>query len=153
MINALSITGRLTKDPELVVTQSNIKLCNVTVAVNRPKDKDGNQKADFIRVLVFNKQAESLVKYQSKGSLIGVEGRIQTSSYDDKNGNKVFSTEVLARAIHFLEPKSQQGNAGGNTNQQQYSAPQATHGQAKQSEENPFNNSNPADIDDGDLPF
>ena len=106
MLNSVALTGRLTKDPELVVTQSNVKLCNITLAVNRPKNKNGEQQADFIRCIVFNAQAENLVKYQRKGSLIAVDGRIQTSSYDDKNGNRQFSTEIVVRGVHYLETQA-----------------------------------------------
>lgn len=136
MINSVALTGRLTKDPELVVTQSNVKLCNITLAVNRPKKQNGEQQADFIRCIVFNAQAENLVKYQRKGSLIAVDGRIQTSSYDDKNGNRQFSTEIVARGVHYLEPQDQQGNGSGNDQQQYNNGQQSQQNRPQQPQNN-----------------
>jgi single-strand DNA-binding protein len=87
------------------MTQSNIAYCNFTIAVNRQfKSDTGEQEADFISAIVWRKNAENLVKFQTKGSLIGIVGRIQTRNYDGDNG-KVYVTEVIADSIQFLEPK------------------------------------------------
>ena len=99
MINTVVLTGRLTKDIELRRTTSG-KICtSFTLAVNRNK-----QETDFINCVAWNKWAELLEKYTRKGSQIGVEGRIQTRNYDDRNGKKVYVTEVLANKITLLEP-------------------------------------------------
>jgi len=108
MINRVILVGRITKDLELKSTQSNISFCNFTLAVNRPfTEKDGTRQADFIQVVVWIKQAEDLVKYQNKGSLIGVDGRIQTRSYE-VDGNMRYVTEVVADSIAYLESKREQ---------------------------------------------
>ena len=105
MINVVVLNGRLTKSPELKMTQSNIAYCNFTIAVNRQfKSDTGEQEADFISAIVWRKNAENLVKFQTKGSLIGIVGRIQTRNYDGDNG-KVYVTEVVADSIQFLESK------------------------------------------------
>ena len=99
MINSVVLTGRLTKDIELRRTTSG-KTCTIfTLAVNRNK-----QETDFINCVAWDKVAELLERYTHKGSQIGVEGRIQTRNYDDKNGKKVYITEVLVNSISFLEP-------------------------------------------------
>jgi len=105
MINNVVLVGRLTKSPELKMTQSNIPFVNFTLAVNRAfKTESGEQEADFISCIVWRKQSESLAKYQTKGSLLGIEGRLQTRTYD-KDGTTVYITEVVADSIQFLEPK------------------------------------------------
>lgn len=102
MINNVVLTGRLTKDIELRRTTSGKTCTSFTLAVNRNK-----QETDFINCVAWNQEAESLEKYTKKGSLIGIEGRIQTRSYDDKNGKKVYITEVLVRNKTFLEKLEQ----------------------------------------------
>ncbi len=105
MINATILVGRLVKTPELKSTQSNIYFTNFTIAVNRQfKSESGEQEADFINCITWRKQAENLCKYQTKGSLIGVQGRIQTRSYEADNGTR-YITEVVADSIQFLETK------------------------------------------------
>ena len=99
MINNVVLTGRLTKDIELRRTTSGKTCTSFTLAVNRNK-----QETDFINCVAWNDVAESLEKYTNKGSLIGIEGRIQTRNYDDRNGKKVYITEVLVNSISFLEP-------------------------------------------------
>lgn len=99
MINTVVLTGRLIKDIELRRTTSGKVCTSFTLAVNRNK-----QETDFINCVAWNDVAESLEKYTNKGSLIGIEGRIQTRNYDDRNGKKVYITEVLVRSKTFLEP-------------------------------------------------
>lgn len=107
MINNVVLVGRLTKDPELRYSSSNIPMVYFTIAVNRAfSDQNGQRQADFIGCVAFRKQAENMARFLSKGSLIGVEGRIQTRNYQGKDGNMVYVTEVLANSIQFLEPKS-----------------------------------------------
>ena len=108
MLNKVVLIGRLTKDPDLRYTTSNIPTVNFTLAVNRPfSNQNGTREADFINIIVWRKQAENVKKYITKGNLVAVEGRIQTRNYDDKEGKKVYVTEVVADNVQFLEPKGQ----------------------------------------------
>jgi len=113
-MNRAVLVGRLTKDPELRYTQSGIAVANFTIAVNRRFAKDGDQSADFIPVIVWQKAAENVAKYLNKGSQVAVEGRIQTSSYDNKDGQRVFRTDVVADQVEFIGSKG--GNTGGSRN-------------------------------------
>lgn len=99
MINTVVLTGRLTKDIELRRTTSGKTCTSFTLAVNRNREE-----TDFINCVAWDKVAELLERYTHKGSQIGVEGRIQTRNYDDRNGKKVYVTEVLVNSISFLEP-------------------------------------------------
>jgi single-strand DNA-binding protein len=106
MINAIILVGRITKSPELKYTQSNIAVVSFTLAVNRQfTDESGERQADFIQCVVWRKQAENMAKYVDKGHLIGIQGRIQTRTYDDDNGKTIYITEVVADNIQFLETK------------------------------------------------
>lgn len=102
-MNQVILTGRLTKDPELKTTSSDKSVASFTLAV----DKYG-EGADFINCVVWGKQAENLWKYQEKGSLIGLTGRINTRTYDDAKGNKQYITEVIADSIEFLGNKKKE---------------------------------------------
>ena len=147
MINRVVLVGRLTKDPNFM--ENNVAVANFTLAVNRTfKNKNGEQETDFINVVTFRKQAENVNNYLSKGSLVGIDGRIQTRNYENKQGQRVFVTEVVADSVQFLEPK-------GNNNQQNVSKGQQTGTNKQQSRsDNPFANANgPIDIQDDDLPF
>lgn len=119
MINRVVLVGRLTKEPELKMTPSGAKVCQYTLAVNRTRKADGQPEADFISCVSWNKTAELMNQYLSKGALIGIEGRIQTRSYDDSNGRKVYVTEVLTYSVQFLESK---GNGAQNKNKPQNQA-------------------------------
>lgn len=149
-MNNVSLIGRLTKDVELKYSSSGVAVAKFTLAVNRAFKRDGEQEADFIRITTFKKTAENTANFCKKGSLVGIVGQIQTGSYDDQNGKKVYTTEVLANNVQFLEPKSTQNaqNNNGNTNgyQQQQNAPQSNYNNKE-----PFNPS--GEIDDSDLPF
>ena len=107
MINNVSLTGRLTRDPELKYTNgSNTPVLSFTLAVNRNfKNKRGDVEADFINCVAWNKAAENISNYFQKGSLIGIEGSIQTRTYDDKDGKRVYLTEVYVKTFSFLEAK------------------------------------------------
>ena len=114
MINRTVLVGRLTKDPELRYTSSNRAYARFTLAVNRTfAGPSGEREADFIQCIVWNRQAENVARFVRKGSLIGVEGRIQTGSYDGQDGKRVFTTDVVCDSVQFLEPK------GGSDNVQQ----------------------------------
>lgn len=153
MINRVVLVGRLTKDPEFRTTPSGVDVANFTLAVNRNfTNAQGEREADFINIIVFKKQAENVSKYLNKGSLAGVDGRMQSRSYENQEGRRVFVTEVVADSIQFLEPKNSNGS-GQDTYQQQVQSGQNK--QATQSKgDNPFANANgPIDIQDDDLPF
>lgn len=145
MINRVILVGRLTKDPEYRQTPSGVSVATFTLAVNRSfTNSQGEREADFINVVVFRKQAENVDKYLSKGSLAGVDGRIQSRSYENNEGRRVFVTEVVADSVQFLEPKN---------NNQQNNQPQQQRGQAPAGN-NPFKNANgPLEVDDDMLPF
>jgi len=103
-MNKVVIIGRCVKDPELKFTQgAGTAVTTVTLAVDRQKTKDGKKEADFIPVVIWGKQAESTAQYVGKGKLLGIAGRIQTRSYDHKDGHKVYVTEVVAEEVQFLE--------------------------------------------------
>lgn len=119
MINRVVLVGRLTKDPELRYTPSGVAVARFTLAVNRTfSNQQGERQADFINIVVWRKQAENTANFLRKGSLAGVVGRIQTGSYDGQDGKKVFTVEVVAENVQFLEPKSANNtpNGNGNTN-------------------------------------
>ena len=114
-MNKVFLIGRLTRDPELRHTQSGMACCQITLAVNRPKQKDKEQEADFINVVVWDKQGENLAKYQTKGNQIAIEGRIQTRNYENSEGKKVFVTEVIASNVMYLDSKKANGDTKSDT--------------------------------------
>lgn len=163
MLNRVVLVGRLTRDPEMRVSQSNIAVTSFNLAVNRPfTSKNGEQNADFINCVTFRKQAENVNQYVKKGSLVGIDGRIQTRNYENKDGQRVYVTEVVCESVQFLEPKSSNnGNSGQNqgyqsngqgNNSNSYTQAYGSNNQAQES--NPFADSKgPVDIQDDDLPF
>lgn len=140
MINLTVLVGRLTKEPELRRTQSGKNTCSYTLAVNR-KVKTNGQDADFIACVAWDKTAEFMAKYLHKGSLIGVEGRIQTRYYDNQQGQRVYVTEVVTDNVQFLEPRNQQP---------QYEQPQNTYQPPHQQT---FAEASDEVFTDEDLPF
>jgi single-strand DNA-binding protein len=115
-MNSAVLIGRLVKDPELRYTASQHAVCKFTIAIDRVGKKGEEKKTDYPRIIVFDTQAENCERYLAKGRLVGVQGRIQTGSYQDKNGNMVYTTDVVADRVEFLE--------WGNTQQE-------THAEAK----------------------
>lgn len=110
MINNVVLVGRITRDVELRMSDSGKAYTTFSLAVNRAfKGQDGQQQADFINCKVFGKQAENLARYCGKGSLIGVLGSIQTGKYQGKDGNTVFTTDVMVQNVQFLDTKNNQG--------------------------------------------
>ena len=106
-MNKVVLVGRLTAKPELRYTASNTAYTRFSVAVNRNfTNADGKRDADFINVVAWRKQAETISKYFDKGNLIALEGRLQTGSYDDKDGNKRYTVEVALDNFEFVESKS-----------------------------------------------
>lgn len=141
-MNRVILVGRLTKDPELRYTQSGKGVASFTVAVNRPFKTNGEQEADFINGVVWGKPAENLANYMKKGSQIGVDGRIQTRSYDNNEGKRVYVTEVVADSVSFLDSKGKQGGR------------QQAQPQQPQKNDNPFaNDGEPIEVDESSLPF
>lgn len=115
-MNLTMLVGRLTKDPETRYTPDNMAICKFTLAVDRKFKKDGQPTADFPRIICFGKTAENVDKYMSKGRLVGITGRIQTGKYENKEGQTVFTTDVIADTVEFLdkakEGQGSQGNEG-----------------------------------------
>ena len=108
MINRVVLVGRLTKDPEFRTTPNGVEVTNFTLAINRNfTNAQGEREADFINVITFRKQAVNVNDYLSKGKLAGVDGRIQSRSYENQEGRRIFVTEVVADSVQFLEPKMQ----------------------------------------------
>lgn len=101
-MNRVVLIGRLTKEPEANSTTGGVSVCKFTLAVDRRFKQEGQQQADFIPIVTWRGQADNCAKYLHKGSQIAVCGSIQTRSYDDKNGNKVYMTEVIAEEVQFL---------------------------------------------------
>lgn len=156
MINNLTLVGRLTKDPDLRYTSSGNGVATFTLAVNRNfTSADGNREADFINCVIWRKSAETLANYAKKGSLIGITGRIQTRSYDNQQGQKVYVTEVIADNFQLLESKnsnSGQNTQGGGASNGQGNNYTSNQQNRKNDESDPFGNSS-IDISDDDLPF
>lgn len=146
-INKAILIGRLVRDPELRYSPQGTAICNFTIAVNRSfTNQQGEREADFINCVCFKKVAENLANYQKKGNLIGIDGRIQTRSYDGQDGKRVYITEIVAEQVQFLEFNKNEGN---NTKNNQ----NVSQGQ-NQANENPFENQGePMDINSDDLPF
>ena len=103
-MNKVMLVGRLTAKPELRYTSSNTAMVRFSVAVNRPfTNAEGKREADFINVVAWRKQAETISKFFDKGSLISIEGRLQNGSYDDKDGNKRYTMDVVLENFEFVE--------------------------------------------------
>lgn len=109
-MNKIILFGRLVRDCDVRYTQSGKVVCQFTIAVDRPFNKDGQKEADFIPVVLWGKQAEVAGNSLQKGHRVLVEGRLQIRSYDDNNGNKRYVTEVIANSFEFIERKGD-GNA------------------------------------------
>jgi single-strand DNA-binding protein len=113
MINRAVLVGRLTKDPELRYTNSNIAVATFTLAVDRGfKNAQGEKETDFIPIVVWKKSAENVAKYLNKGSLVGVDGRIQTRNYEAADGTRRYITEVVADSVKFLDSKPKENDRG-----------------------------------------
>ena len=112
-MNKVVLVGRLTAKPELRYTQSNTAYTRFSVAVNRNfTNAEGKREADFINVVAWRKQAETIAKFFDKGNLIGIEGRLQTGNYDDKDGNKRYTVDVALDNFEFLESKNKSQSGG-----------------------------------------
>ncbi len=137
MINNVVMIGRLTRDVELRYTSNNVAVGAFTLAVNRNfKNAAGDRESDFINCIIWNKQAENLANWTKKGMLVGITGRIQTRSYENQQGQRVYVTEVVAESFQVLEKRDNAANKSSLDNQM----PPNFSGQ-------------PMDISDDDLPF
>ncbi|MBF7103948.1 single-stranded DNA-binding protein [Pediococcus pentosaceus] len=157
MINRTILVGRLTNDPELKYTGSGVAVATFTVAVNRQfTNSQGEREADFIRCQMWRKAAENFCNFTHKGSLVGIDGRIQTRSYDNQQGTRVFVTEVVAENFSLLESKNSTQNEQFEQNRpqnngQNYQNKQNGQSSPSRNPNNPFNSM--PDIKDDDLPF
>ena len=151
MINRTVLVGRLTKDPELKYTPSGVPMARFTLAVNRPfSNQQGEKEADFINCVAWRKQAENLSNFMKKGNMVGIEGRIQTGSFEGQDGKRVFTTDVIADSIQFLERNQQSQSNHQQSSQQQYGGQQ----NYTRMDEDPFANSKgPIEVSEDDLPF
>lgn len=107
MINRVVMVGRMTRDPELRRTGSGAAVTSFTLALNRNYNSADGQQADYISCVVWNKVAENVAQYCSKGSLVGVEGRLRSRTYDNAQGQRVYVTEVVCDSVQFLETRAQ----------------------------------------------
>ena len=176
MINNVVLVGRMTKDPELKYTQGGVAVTRFTLAVNRPfTNQQGQREADFVNCVTWRKQAENTANFLRKGSLTGIEGRIQTSNFEGKDGNRVFMTEVVADSVQFLEPRGANAERSGSNpgaesqgaNQQQQPNQQSNQQPSQQqsyqqpnqqnytrTNDDPFSTGGgPIEVSDDDLPF
>lgn len=143
MFNSTTLVGRLTRNPELKYTPSNQAVATFTLAVNRNfKNQNGEREADFINCVIWRQQAENLANWAKKGALIGITGRIQTRSYENQQGQRVYVTEVAAESFQLLESSKdrESGYKQKVDNQPDFSRNNNLSG-------------NPMDISDDDLPF
>lgn len=146
MINNTTLVGRLTKDVDLRYTSNGTATGTFTLAVNRPfKNANGEQEADFIPCVIWRKNAENFANFTRKGSLVGITGRIQTRTYDNKEGQRVYVTEVVADNFALLESKKDGAGNG--------QAGQSNTRSSNQSSDPFSSNSEPYSIDSDDLPF
>ena len=151
-MNSVDLIGRLTRDPEIRYTSgSQMAVATFSIAIDRPT-KEGQQKqTDFPRITVFGKSAEACEKYLKQGRLIGVHGRIQTGSYQNKDGNTVYTTDVIAERVDFIDwgNENQQGRSQPAPQPQQNATPPAVEEQTTISADVPDN----FEAIDEDVPF
>lgn len=154
-MNKVFLIGRLTKDPELRYTGSNIAVATFTVAVNKPfANQNGEREADFINIVVWRKQAENVKNYLSQGSQVAIDGRIQTRSYDDQEGKKRYVTEVVADNVQFLDTKNSRNNSQSMPIDNDYTVEKEADIQSSDIKEDPFKDfGEEIKISESELPF
>ena len=142
-MNSVVLIGRLTRDPEVrYISESQMAVATFTLAIDRPARSGQEKKTDFPRITVFGRQAENCERFLAKGRLVGIQGRIQTGSYTNKDGQTVYTTDVVADRVEFLEWGDRAGSGSG-FGQSQQSAPAADMGIPEGF----------SAIDDDDIPF
>lgn len=107
-MNTVSLIGRLTRDPEVRYTSTQMAVARFSIAIDRPVKEGGEKQTDFPNIVVFGKQAENCERFLAKGRKVAINGRIQTGSYTDKEGRKVYTTDVVANYVEFLDSAPQQ---------------------------------------------
>ena len=167
MLNRAILTGRLTRDPELRYTTSGTAVVQATIAVDRQfKNQQGERKADFINLVIWRKAAENFANFTHKGSLVVIDGRIQTRTYENKQGQRVYVTEINVDSFSLLEPRqenSQQSNNNYSSQVPNNNAHNATSNSPQQNQNaqsnygnqnNDFGNGGQSiDLADDELPF
>ncbi|AQY71811.1 single-stranded DNA-binding protein [Lactiplantibacillus plantarum] len=153
MINRSVLVGRLTRDPELRYTNGGAAVATFTIAVNRQfTNQSGEREADFISCVIWRKAAENLTNFTHKGSLIGIDGHIQTRNYENQQGTRIYVTEVVVDNFSLLESRAESehhqsansnGHSSNNSNNRKYDNNQSQYG----------NNGGQIDITENDLPF
>lgn len=163
MVNNVVLVGRLTRDPELRSTASGVNNVRFSIAVNRRfKNANGEREADFINCIIWRQSADNFAAWARKGALISVTGSIQTGSYENAQGQRVYTTDVLVDNFQMLESRATREGAAGNSGNSNYSAPTQSYNRPTQQaaatpdfgrDADPFANSKPMEISDDDLPF
>lgn len=158
-MNKVILIGRLSRDPEMRTTGSGISVTRFTVAVSRPYNPQNGQPAtDFINCVAWRRQAENIAKYCSKGSQVAVEGRIQTGSYDGNDGQRHYTTDIVADNVTFLGSRRDSGESSSYSNTD-YSQPMPSYNEPQEMEttdvsEDPFKDfGDEIALSDDDLPF
>ena len=146
MINRVVLVGRLTADPELRKTNSGTSVASFTVAVdNAMKNQDGSRATCFVNCSIFNAQADNVAKFTRKGSMVGVEGRLNQRKFQRKDGTNASVLEVVADTVRFLEPKGNNAEAAVEQNPDSFQDPNF--------DDDKGNNLDGLDLPDDDLPF
>lgn len=164
MLNRAILTGRLTHDPELRYTTSGTAVVQATIAVDRQfKNQQGEREADFINLVIWRKAAENFANFTHKGSLVGIDGRIQTRTYENKQGQRVYVTEVNVDSFSLLEPRQENNQQPNNNYSSQAPSNNATPNSPQQNQNaqlnygnqnNDFGNGGQSiDLADDELPF
>ena len=157
-MNKVFLIGRLTRDPELRYTGNNTPVATFSLAVNRNfSNQQGEREADFINIVVWRKQAENVKNYLSQGSQVAIDGRIQTRSYDDKDGQKRYVTEVVAENVEFLGSKNSSNNSSNGSHNEEptpYDFGDEKEPKGTDVDSNPFADfGSSIEISDDELPF
>ena len=164
MLNRAILTGRLTRDPELRYTTSGTAVVQATIAVDRQfKNQQGEREADFINLVIWRKTAENFADFTHKGSLVGIDGRIQTRTYENKQGQRVYVTEINVDSFSLLEPRQENNQQPNNNYSSQAPNNNATSNSSRQNQNaqsnygnqnNDFDNGGQSiDLADDELPF
>ncbi|UNB91613.1 Single-stranded DNA-binding protein [Listeria innocua] len=160
MMNRVVLVGRLTKDPELRYTPAGVAVATFTLAVNRAfTNQNGEREADFINCVVWRKPAENVANFLKKGSMAGVDGRVQTRNYEGNDGKRVYVTEIVAESVQFLESKNNNAegatlnNYQGEANYSNNSKTTPYRADSSQKKDSFAGEGKPIDINEDDLPF
>ncbi|EAC3654645.1 single-stranded DNA-binding protein [Listeria monocytogenes] len=160
MMNRVVLVGRLTKDPDLRYTPAGAAVATFTLAVNRTfTNQQGEREADFINCVVWRKPAENVANFLKKGSMAGVDGRVQTRNYEGNDGKRVYVTEIVAESVQFLESKNNNAegatlnNYQGEANYSNNSKTTPYRADSSQKKDSFAGEGKPIDINEDDLPF